>query len=126
MRQWSLEGAREGGRTGPRVLFSTPEARVVLIDLEEGAEMGEHRVRERAIVQVVRGSVDLTTDGGVTTCTAGTVVLLEPSEHHVVRAREQALLLLTLAPWPAPDHYPEGGAKDPHELPVHATEPEGA
>jgi quercetin dioxygenase-like cupin family protein len=61
MRHWNLDAPHEGDRTGRRVLFSTPEARAVVIDLAPGQEMGEHSVRERAIVQVVDGSVDVTT-----------------------------------------------------------------
>jgi quercetin dioxygenase-like cupin family protein len=125
MRVWNLFAPSKSERTGPRVLFSTPEARVVLIELAPQQEMGEHRVRERAIVQVVRGSVDFSTEDGTNTCDAGTLVLLEPSEHHVVRAREPTQLLLTLAPWPAPGHYPAEGKRDPHELPAHATGQEG-
>jgi len=45
------------GRQIPRVLFSSPECRAVIIELRAGEEMGEHRVRERALVQVVSGSV---------------------------------------------------------------------
>ena len=125
MRLWNLNAPTESDRTGPRVLFSTPEARVVVIDLAPDQELGSHRVRERAVVLVVQGSVDLTTEDGTSTCDAGTLVLLEPAEQHVVRAREQSQLLLTLAPWPAPDHYPPEAEKDPHELPIHATGGEG-
>lgn len=125
MRLWNLEAPPEGARTGPRVLFSTPEARVVVVDLTPDQEMGNHRVRERAVIQVVHGSIDLTTGESTTTCNDGTVVLLEPGEHHVVRARQQSRLLLTLAPWPARDHYHPAEDEDPHELPVHATGREG-
>ena len=52
-------------------------------------------------------------------------LLFEPSEHHVVRARGETQLLLTLAPSPALDHYPPDADDDPHELPAHATAPEG-
>lgn len=121
MQLWNLEAPPEGGRTGPRVLFSTPEARAVVIDLEPDQEMGDHRVRERALIQVVHGSVEFTTEDGTTTCGDTTLVLLEPGEHHVVRALERSRLLLTLAPWPAPDHYQPGEHEDPHELPINAT-----
>ena len=125
MRLWNIEAPLESERTGPRVLFSTPEARVVVIGLAPQQELGSHRVRERALIQVVRGSVDVTADDGTTRCDQGTLILFEPSEHHVVRARDDAQLLLTLAPWPAPDHYPAEADADPHKLPVHATGREG-
>jgi len=36
----------------PRVLFSAPECRAIVIDLQTGEAMGNHHVRERAVVQV--------------------------------------------------------------------------
>jgi hypothetical protein len=50
-------------------------------------------------------------------------VLFEPGELHVVHAVEQTRLLLTLAPWPATDHYQPEEHENPHELPAHATQP---
>ncbi len=40
-----------------------------------------------------------------------------------MQAVEQTRLLLTLAPWPAPDHYQPDEHENPHELPAHATQP---
>ena len=51
------------GKREPRVLFSRPECRAVLLDLQEGEEMGDHRVHERAIMEVVSGRVEVTVDG---------------------------------------------------------------
>src|SRR3990172_5818716 len=116
MQMWNLNAPYESERAGPRVLFSTPEARGVVIDLAPEEEFREHRVRERAVVLVVGGSIDFTAAGTTTTCGEGTLVLLEPGEQHAVRAREQSRLLLALAPWPAPDHYDAGEHEDPHEL----------
>ena len=44
MQRWDLTGTPVSDRSGPRVLFSTPEARGVVIDLAAGEELGEHRV----------------------------------------------------------------------------------
>jgi quercetin dioxygenase-like cupin family protein len=126
MQHWSLtEAPHDPDRAGPEVLFSTPEARGVLIDLASGAELGEHRVRERAIIQVLRGRVELACGAETTVCERGTLVVLEPHEPHAVRALEQAQLLLILAPWPAPGHYDAAEHEDPHELPAHATRQPG-
>ena len=78
-------------------------------------------VHERAIIQVVLGSVELTHPQGVTTCRQGAVVLLEPGERHAVRASEASRILLTLAPWPGRGHYDPSETHDPHRLPAHAT-----
>ena len=123
MQRWDVTAPNESGRTGPRVLFSTSEARGVVIDLAPAEEMGEHRVRERAFVHVVHGSITCTSGETTATCPEGTLIMFEPSEPHVVRALESTRLLLMLAPWPAPGHYDAAEGEDPHELPVNATVP---
>jgi quercetin dioxygenase-like cupin family protein len=123
MQRWDLTGTSVSDRSGPRVLFSTPEARGVVIDLAPGEELGEHRVRERAALLVVHGSIEVTGDGRPESCPQGTLVLFEPGELHVVHAVDKTRLLLTLAPWPAPGHYEPDEHENPHELPAHATQP---
>jgi quercetin dioxygenase-like cupin family protein len=91
----------------PRVLFSAPECRIIAVELQADEEMGDHHVRERALVTVVAGRVSITSSGTTAECPAGTLVVFEPGELHRVSASTDALLLLVLAPWPAPDHFPE-------------------
>ena len=121
MKHWNLESVDKATSAGPQVLFSTPEARGVLIDLAPGEEMGDHHVRERAVIQVVEGSVEMTAGGEPVACSQGTLIVLEPGEEHSLRALDHVRLLLLLAPWPGPDHYEAGEGEDPHELPAHAT-----
>lgn len=102
----------------PRVLFSSPEARAVVIELERGEEMGDHRVRERALVHVVSGQVAIEASGEAVECGPGTLLTFEPGESHSVRALDDARLLLVLAPWPAPSHYPAG--EPAQHLPANA------
>jgi quercetin dioxygenase-like cupin family protein len=123
MQRWDLTGTQVSDRSGPRVLFSTAEARGVVIDLGPGEELGEHRVRERAVLLIVNGAIEVAGDGPAESCPQGTLVLFEPGELHVVHAIEQTRLLLTLAPWPATDHYQPEEHENPHELPAHATQP---
>jgi quercetin dioxygenase-like cupin family protein len=105
------------------VLFSTPEARGVVIDLAAGDELGDHRVRERAILHVLAGTVECASNGGASaSCGRGTLVVFEPGEPHAVRATAPSRLLLVLAPWPAKGHYADEWGEDPHALPVNATE----
>lgn len=123
MKRWDLHAEAEGERTGPRALFSTAEARAVVVDLGRDEEMSDHQVRERAIVQVLRGRVAIQSDDQAADCAEGTLVVFEPGESHAVRAVEPARLLIMLAPWPAPDHYSEKERRhDPHELPVNANQ----
>jgi quercetin dioxygenase-like cupin family protein len=123
MQRWDLTAANEGGRTGPRVLFSTAETRGVMIDLAQDEEMSDHQVRERALVQVLQGSATCTSGADTANCEAGTLIVFEPGEPHTLRALQPTRLLLVLAPWPAPGHYAAAEGEDPHELPVNATEP---
>ncbi len=123
MQHWDLTAANEGSRTGPRALFSTPEARGVVIDLEQDEELGDHQVRERALVQVLQGSVECTSGADTATCVEDTLIVFEPGEPHTLRALQPTRLFLVLAPWPAEGHYDDAEGTDPHELPVHATQP---
>jgi redox-sensitive bicupin YhaK (pirin superfamily) len=113
MQHWHLPSVDANGRRNPRVLFSTPECRAVLIDLNDGEQLGEHSVRERAVLEVVSGSVRI--EGHL--CGAGTLVTFDPGERHDVQAEGESRVLLMLAPWPAPDHYPAGQESDPREMP---------
>jgi quercetin dioxygenase-like cupin family protein len=93
------------------VLFSD-DSRAVLIRLAPGQELSEHQVRERAFVCVVEGSAVIRSGGSELDVAVGSLVTFEPGERHSVRSAAGARLLLILAPWPAPDHYGPGDARD--------------
>lgn len=105
----------------PRLLFTSPECRAVILELESGEEMGDHKVRERAVVQVVSGRVSVDAAGETVECDAGTLLTFEPSEQHRIRALLDARLLLILAPWPAPDHYADDVDTASTRVPANAT-----
>ena len=89
----------------PEVLHSDEgAARVVAINLPAGEEMQEHEVHEHAWLHVHQGAVDVESNGDRMTARAGALVHWEPQERHTVRATEDALLLLVLAPWPGLGH----------------------
>ena len=117
------DGSERGRQNGSSSSFSTSEARGVMIDLAENEVMSDHQVRERAVVQVVYGSVTCTSGADTANCGAGTLIVFEPGETHSVCAMQPTRLLLVLAPWPAPGHYDGAEGEDAHELPVNATEP---
>jgi quercetin dioxygenase-like cupin family protein len=109
------------GRQKPRVLFSSPQCRAVVLDLVAGEELGAHHVRERAVLQVVFGRVSIEASGHTVDGTAGTLVALDPGERHSLHGIDNARLLLMLAPWPATGHNaPSESAHDQH-LPANAT-----
>lgn len=84
--------------------------------------MGDHRVRERAVVQVVGGRVAIETSGETAECTTGMLVTFHPGEPHSVRALDDATLLLLLAPWPSATHYSDdAGAGHAQHLPANAS-----
>lgn len=123
MNRWHLPSVEADGKREPKVLFSAPgECRAIVLDMRAGDEMGEHSVRERAVVQVVSGRVGIGPPGAVIEAAPGTLVTFAPGERHAVTAIEDARLLLLLAPWPASGHYQEGEPIDP-EQPSHATAP---
>jgi quercetin dioxygenase-like cupin family protein len=121
MNLWHIPSVEAAGRREPRVLFSTPECRAVVIDLRAGEGLGEHSVRERAVVQVVKGEVLVSAGGSDHTCGAGTLITFDPEERHAISAAQDARLLLMLAPWPGDGHYPEGVLVDAGRMPEKAT-----
>jgi quercetin dioxygenase-like cupin family protein len=121
--RWHLPSIEASGKREPRVLFSTSACRAVVIDLQAGEEMGDHQVRERAVLQVVSGRVSLEVAGEETECGPGTLATFAPGERHAVRSVEGSRVLLLLAPWPAEGHFQSGEDADPDRLPEHATVP---
>lgn len=87
------------GRQTPRVLSSSPECRIVVIDLQGGEGLGDHHVRERAVLEVIAGRVSIECSSEAVECQAGTLATFDPGELHSVRALTDARLLLVLAPW---------------------------
>ena len=67
----------------PEVLQSDGEGRAIAINLPAGERLQEHQVHERAWLLVVDGTIEI-----------------DPAERRVVRATEDARILLLLAPWP--------------------------
>jgi quercetin dioxygenase-like cupin family protein len=89
----------------PVVLHSDEgAARVIAIALPAGEELSEHEVHEHAWLHVQRGAVDVLDGGEPTRAGTGALVHWAPQERHAVRAVEDALLALILAPWPGPGH----------------------
>jgi quercetin dioxygenase-like cupin family protein len=106
MQSWNLHDIEmPGGSRSPVVLDSKNEARAVLIGLEPGQELREHEVKERALLVVVDGSVQIEAGGEKVDGTVGTLVAFDPEERHAISTQDGARLLLLLAPWPGEGHY---------------------
>ena len=92
-----------------------------MLDLRAGEDIGDHEVRERAVIEVLSGRISIQVADETVECEAGTLLMLEPSERHAVHGLEDSRLLLILAPWPAPGH--NAATEVPHDqhLPANAT-----
>ena len=121
--RWHLPSIEASGKREPRVLFSRPECRAVLIDLNAGDEMGDHRVHERAVLQVVSGSLEVAAGERTVECDAGTLLTFASGETRSVRALEPSRILIVLAPWPGEGHFRDGEVTDPERMPANAAVP---
>ena len=83
----------------PRVLFSAPECRAIVIDLQTGEAMGNHHVRERAVVQVE------TPQGIRESAPGGT----RPLQRRCRRSSEVALSAASVSDTPSVDTLERGG-----------------
>jgi quercetin dioxygenase-like cupin family protein len=107
VRHWNLtEIETPNGTRSPVVLHSQDgEDRVVLIELAPGQQLGEHQVKEAALLLVLSGSIRVETDGESVDAGASELFRFEPDERHAVVSDGGARILLTLAPWPGEGHY---------------------
>ncbi|MEP7335363.1 MAG: cupin domain-containing protein [Actinomycetota bacterium] len=107
MQSWNLMeiDTPEGSRS-PVVLHSEDgETRAVLIGLKPGQRLGDHQVKEAALLVVVDGSAEMEAGEESVSAGPGTVFRFDPDERHSVSSTSGAKLLLVLAPWPGAGHY---------------------
>src|SRR5687768_12367122 len=84
----------------PEILHSSRgEARSIAIRLPAGEELQDHQVHERAHLLVIDGEVEVAQGDETVTGGPGFLAVFDPGERHEVRARDDARLLLVLAPW---------------------------
>ena len=107
MRVWQLNEMELPEGTRSPVVLDSEDSRAVLIGLHPGQELGEHQVRERAWVVVVDGEVEVDAGDGKVSAPSGTLLEFDPTERRALRSPTGARLLLLLAPWPGPGHYPD-------------------
>ena len=107
MRHWRLpEVETPNGARSPVVLHSKEgSARAVLIELQAGEALGDHRVKESALLLVLDGTVRVEAADEYVDAESQTLLHFEPDEEHSVTSDGGALLLLLLAPWPGEGHY---------------------
>lgn len=125
MQHWNITeiNAPDGSRS-PHVLHSQEgQARVVAIHLQPGQELGDHQVKEAALLLVVDGRVRVEAGDESVGGAPGMLFRFDPDERHSVSADGEARVLLVLAPWPADGHYYPGERTGPG---VTASSPDAA
>jgi len=106
VQSWNLrEIATPGGSRSPVVLRSDPGARAVLIVLDPGQALGDHQVKEGALVTVIEGSVRVESGGQTVEGEAGCFFSFEADERRSISSDNGARLLLVFSPWPGEGHY---------------------
>ena len=106
---WNLRDIdAPGGSRSPIVLRSDDEARAVLVALEPGQQLGEHQVKEHALVTVVDGSVRVQDGGSTVEGGTGHCFYFDADERRTISTDNGARILLVLAPWPGEGHYRGG------------------
>jgi quercetin dioxygenase-like cupin family protein len=107
VRHWKLgEIEMPHGTRSPVVLHSREGAeRAVLIALRPGEALGDHGVKESALLLVLDGTVRVEAGGEAVDADTGALFHFEPDERRSVTSGGGARLLLLLAPWPGEGHY---------------------
>ena len=106
MQHWDLQEIdTPGGSRSPVVLRSDEAARAVLIALEPGQRLGEHQVKERALVAVVDGAVRVESSGEIVDGGPGCFFFFDADERRSISTDTGARILMVLAPWPGEGHY---------------------
>ncbi|HEU5216521.1 MAG TPA: cupin domain-containing protein [Gaiellaceae bacterium] len=115
MRHWRLgEVETPNGVRSPVVLHSKEGAqRAILISLRPDEALGDHGVKESALLLVLEGTVRVEAGDEAVDGDTGALFHFEPDERHSVTSSGGARLLLLLAPWTGEGHYRGGDRAEP-------------
>jgi quercetin dioxygenase-like cupin family protein len=106
MQSWNLrEIETPGGSRSPVVLRSDEAARAVLVALDPGQALGDHQVKEGALVAVVDGTVRVEAAGKTVDGETGSFFFFDADERRSISTETGARILLVLSPWPGEGHY---------------------
>ncbi|WP_052891025.1 cupin domain-containing protein [Thermogemmatispora carboxidivorans] len=79
-----------------RVLWESATGRLLLLALQEGQQLDEHRTSSQAFIQVISGHLIFTLEHERISMRAGTLLHLEPRVAHSVEALQDSVFLITL------------------------------
>lgn len=82
-----------------KTLAKYPHLRVVLIAMEAGARLHQHKTQGSIMIQTLRGRIRIALSTGNVEVPAGEFVLLEALTPHEVESIEESEFLLTIS-WP--------------------------
>lgn len=106
MQSWNLlEIDTPAGSRSPVVLRSDPGARAVLIELQPGQALGDHQVKEGALIAVVDGAVRVESGGETVAGGVGCFFSFDPDERRSISTDSGARLVMVFSPWPGVGHY---------------------
>ena len=106
MQSWNLgEITTPGGSRSPVVLRSDAGARAILVVLEAGQSLGDHQMKEGALVSVVDGAVRVESGGETVDAGVGCFFSFDPDERRSISSDTGARLLMVFSPWPGEGHY---------------------
>ena len=106
MQSWNLlDIATPRGSRSPVVLRSDPGARAVLIALEPGQALGDHQVKEGALIAIVDGTVRVESGGQTLEGGVGSFFSFDPDERRSISSDSGARLVMVFSPWPGEGHY---------------------
>lgn len=79
-----------------RTLHADDDVRVVVFGFAAGEVLSEHTASRPAVIQVIRGEMELTLDGETVAAGPGAWIHMTAGLRHAVRAVTPAVMLLTL------------------------------
>jgi quercetin dioxygenase-like cupin family protein len=91
------EAGGSGSGHVARTVVREPDLRIVVMGMRAGATIAEHQARHTAVLQVLRGRVQVTLASGAVEVVAGELLPLAQRAVHDVVAIEPSALVLTLA-----------------------------
>jgi len=85
------------GAVVSKVIFRDETANVTVFAFDTGEGLTEHTAARPALIQVVRGHLDVTVDGETYDAGPGFWLRMGAGAPHALTAREPSVMLLTLA-----------------------------
>lgn len=83
-----------------KMLFKKPDFRMVLVSMENAAQMKEHHADGTVSIQVLKGRIRVGVDGKTYELPTGNLLTLGASIRHEVEAMVDSAFLLTIS-WPS-------------------------